>query len=75
MSSINELKLLPESLLLAYWLMIEFILVLLAEFLPLALVSISSRIPASILERMTWFHVTTIAPLAFLACLVLLGNG
>ena len=48
---------------------------LLVEFLPLALVPVSSRMPASILERMTWFHVATIAPLAFLACLVLLGNG
>lgn len=54
--------------LLAYWLMKGFLLV---DFLPLALVPVSSRMSASFLERMTWFHV---APLAFLACLVLLGN-
>jgi len=36
--------------------MIGFLLVLLVEFLPLALVPVSSRMPASLLERMTWFR-------------------
>lgn len=44
-----------------YWLMIKFLLVLLVEFLPLALVPVLSRMPASILERMTWFHVATLS--------------
>ena len=48
---------------------------LLVEFLPLALVPVSSRMPASMIERMSWFRVATIAPLTLLACLVLLGNG
>jgi hypothetical protein len=41
--------------------MIGFLLVLLVEFLPLALVPVLSRMPASILERMTWFHVATLS--------------